>query len=80
MQISWRTSTRSVWVLPIFNISLIGRVDARRRAPSERALTALSTQRANTAANAKNFSMSKNTASHKVKKVREKIWKTSPEI
>jgi len=32
LQISWRASTRSMWMLPIFNISLIGRDDARRRA------------------------------------------------
>ena len=27
MQISWPASTHSVWMLPVFNISLIGRVD-----------------------------------------------------
>ena len=28
-RVDWRASTRSVWMLPIFNISLIGRVDVR---------------------------------------------------
>jgi len=32
MQITWRASTRSVWMLTIFNISLIWRVDACRYA------------------------------------------------
>ena len=36
MRINWRASTRSVWMFPIFSISLIGRVDARLRTRCER--------------------------------------------
>ena len=38
MQISW---TRSVWMFSIFNISLIGRVDARQRASTRAVWTGL---------------------------------------